>query len=444
MTTDANLTGSDKVQRLQRILHAKAKEDPKLRFHALYDKVWREDFLTEAYRQVRRNGGTAGVDGETFSDIEEYGVENWLGELARELKEGIYVPRAVRQVLIPKKQHGKWRALGIPCLRDRVVQSSAMLVLSPIFEADLQAEQYAYRAQRSANDAVKRVHSLLNTGHHEVVDADLSNYFGEIPHAELMKSIARRVSNGRMLELIKSWLVMPVQEDDGKGGKRRTNRAKKERKGTPQGCPISPLLSNIYMRRFILGWKQLGYALRFHAEIVNYADDICILGKVSAAEMLLAVNRIMNHLKLPVNVEKTRCLRCPEEPLEFLGYRIGVNYRHGGGGAYIDTRPSKSSVQSICRKISEQTVARFGSMEPERMVERLNRMLSGWSNYFRLGQVSPAYATIDAHTKKQLRQWLCRKGKVRSRKYVRFSDERLYEFYGLTRLPIKTKSLPWA
>ena len=209
----------------------------------MYDKVWREDFLTEAYRQVRRNGGTAGVDGETFSDIEEYGVESWLGELARELKEGIYVPRAVRQVLIPKKQHGKWRALGIPCLRDRVVQSSAMLVLSPIFEADLQPEQYAYRAQRSANDAVKRVHSLLNTGHHEVVDADLSNYFGEIPHAELMKSIARRVSDGRMLGLIKSWLVMPVQEDDGKGGKRRTNRAKKERKGTPQGCPISPLLS---------------------------------------------------------------------------------------------------------------------------------------------------------------------------------------------------------
>ena len=231
---------------------------------------------------------------------------------------------------IPKKQLGKWRALGIPCFRDRVVHSSAMLVLSPIFEADLQPEQYAYRAQRSANDAFKRVHSLLNTGHHEVVDADLSNYFGEIPHAELMKSIARRVSDGRMLGLIKSWLVMPVQEDDGKGGKRRTNRAKKERKGTPQGCPISPLLSNIYMRRFILGWKQLGYARRFHAEIVNYADDICILGKMPATEMLLAVNRIMNHLKLPVNVEKTRCLRCPEEPLEFLGYRIGTNYRQRG------------------------------------------------------------------------------------------------------------------
>ena len=196
---------------------------------------------------------------------------------------------------------------------------------------------YTYRARRSVNDAVNRVNSLLNTGHHEVVDAGLSNYFGEIPHAELMKNIAHRVSGGRMLGLVKSWLVMPVEEDDGKCGKRRTNRAKKERKGTPPGCPISPLLSNIYMRRFILGWKQLGYAWRFHAEIVNYADDIYILGKVSATEMLLAVNRIMVHLKLPVNAGKTRCLRCPEEPLEFLGYRIGTNYRHDEGGAYIGT-----------------------------------------------------------------------------------------------------------
>ena len=159
MTTDINLTGSDKVQRLQRILHAKAKEEPELRFHALYDKLYRADFLTEAFRQVRRNGGAPGVDGETISDIEAYGVERWLGELARELKDKTYTPRAVREVLIPKKQKGKFRPLGIPCLRDRVAQTSAMLVLSPIFEADLGEEQYAYRAGRGANDAVNRVSS---------------------------------------------------------------------------------------------------------------------------------------------------------------------------------------------------------------------------------------------------------------------------------------------
>ena len=160
-----------------------------------------------------------------------------------------------------------------------------------------------------------------------MVDCDLSNYFGEIPHAQLLKSLARRISDGRMLRLIKAWLEMPVEEDDGKGGKRRTNRARRERKGTPQGSPISPLASNLYMRRFILGWTALGHARRFRAEIVNYADDLCVLGKAPAAEMLTAVERLVAGLKLTVNERKTRCLRCPEEPLEFLGYRIGRNYR---------------------------------------------------------------------------------------------------------------------
>ena len=228
-----------------------------------------------------------------------------------------------------------------------------MLVMMPIFEADLEPEQYGYRPGRSAKDAVRRVHRLLHRGRNEVVDADLSNYFGEIPHAELMKSIARRVSDGRMLGLIKAWLEMPVVEEDGKGGTRRTNRARKERKGTPQGAPISPLLSNIYMRRFILSWKQLGYARRFGAEIVNYADDFCVLGKAPAAVMLAAVNRLMERLKLPVNARKTQCLRCPENPIEFLGYRIGWNNRPTDGSRYIGTRPNKASVQSICRRISE-------------------------------------------------------------------------------------------
>ena len=171
---------------------------------------------------------------------------------------------------------------------------------------------------------------------------------------------------------------MPVVEEDGDGGTCRTNRARKERKGTPQGAPISPLLSNIYMRRFILGWKALGYARRFGAEIVNYADDFCVLGKAPAAETLAVVNRLMDRLKLPVNAQKTRCLRCPEEPLEFLGYRIGWNYRPTDGGRYIGTRPSKASVQSICRRISAQTGRRCVGRPAEEVVGRLNRMISGW------------------------------------------------------------------
>ena len=243
MGTGESLPDPEKVRRLQTALHAKAKEAPGFRFYSLSDKVWRADVMAVAWQEIRRNGGAAGVDGQTVADIDAYGVDRWLGELARDLKARTYRPNAVRQVLIPKKQRGKFRPLGIPCIRDRVAQTAAMLVLSPIFEVDLEPEQYAYRPGRSANDAVRRVHRLLNTGHREVVDADLSDYYGQIPHAELLKSVARRVSDGRMLGWVKAWLEMAVEEDDGKGGKRRTNRARKERKGTPQGAPISPVLS---------------------------------------------------------------------------------------------------------------------------------------------------------------------------------------------------------
>ena len=444
MTTGESLRGSASVRKLQTVLHAKAKEEPDWRFHALADKVWREDFLLAAWGMVRRNGGAAGVDGVTVADIGAYGAERWIGELSRDLRDDTYKPSPVRQVLIPKKQPGKFRPLGIPCLRDRVAQTSAMLVLMPIFEADLEPEQYGYRPGRSAKDAVKRVHRLLYSGRNEVIDADLSNYFGEIPHAELMKSIARRVSDGRMLRLIKAWLEMPVVEEDGDGGTRRTNRARRERKGTPQGAPISPLLSNIYMRRFILGWKALGYARRFGAEIVNYADDFCVLGKAPAAEMLAVVNRLMERLKLPVNAQKTRCLRCPEESFEFLGYRIGWNYRPTDGSQYIGTRPSKASVQSICRKISVQTGRRYVGWTAEEVVERLSRMMSGWANYFTLGQVSPAYKAVDRHATQRLRQWFWRKHKVRSGRYVRFPDEWLWNDRGLARLGLKTRYLPRA
>ncbi len=273
------------------------------------------------------------------------------------------------------------------------------------------------------------------------MDCDLSNYFGEIPHAQLMKSVARRVSDGRMLSLIKACLEMPVVAKDGGGG--TSCRARKERKGTPQGAPISPLLSNVYMRRFIVGWKRLGYAQRFGAHIVCYADDLSIFGRSSARQMLTAVERMMNQLQSPINRDKTRCLRCPQESMKFLGYRIGWNYRNDGS-AYIGTRPSKASVQSLCRKVSESTSCKYGLMDSQEMVRRLNWMLSGWSNYFYLGQVSPAYSAIDNHTTKRLRQWFCRKHQVKAGKYVRFSNKRLWNDHGLVCLSPKTKNLPWA
>ena len=247
-----SLTTLTSVQKLQMALHAKAKKSPDFRFYALYDKVYRKDVLVYAYQRCKANRGAAGVDNQTFEDIEQYGVERWLDELAQELKSRTYQPQPVRRVYIPKPD-GKQRPLGIPTIRDRVVETAAMSVLESIFEADLQPEQYAYRADRSALDAVRHVHKLINTGHRKIVDADLSSYFDSVPHAELMRSVARRVVDGAMLHLIKMWLEAPVEETDERGNQRRSVRNRDEGRGTPQGAPISPLLSNLYMRRFVLG-----------------------------------------------------------------------------------------------------------------------------------------------------------------------------------------------
>ena len=230
------------VQKLQTALHAKAKESPNFRFHALYDKVYRRDVLAYAYECCEANSGAAGVDNQTFEDIDRYGKERWLDELTQELKSRTYQPQPVRRVYIPKPD-GKQRPLGIPTIRDRVVQTAALLVLEPIFEADLPPEQYAYRTGRSALDAVQHVHKLINTGHGQIVDADLSSYFDSVPHAELMKSVARRVVDGAMLHLIKMWLEAPVEGTDGHGRVHRTTRDRDEGRDTPQGAPVSPLLS---------------------------------------------------------------------------------------------------------------------------------------------------------------------------------------------------------
>ena len=232
-----SLVPPTKVQKLQETLHVKAKGSPGYRFYMLYDKVYRRDVLEYAYRCCSANGGAPGVDGQTFADIEKYGRGRWLDELTEELRKKTYRPQAVRRVHIPKPgQPGRTRPLGIPTVTDRVVQTAALLVLEPIFEADLQPEQYAYRPNRSALDAIRAIHALVNTGHTEVVDADLSGYFDSIPHSELMKSVARRVSDRHMLHLIKMWLIAPVEETDERGRKQRTTRNKDMKRGSPQGC----------------------------------------------------------------------------------------------------------------------------------------------------------------------------------------------------------------
>jgi len=425
-------------------LHAKAKGAPGYRFYLLYDKVYRKDILEHAYECCKANRGAAGVDGVDFADIEASGLGAWLDGLAKELREKTYRPQAVRRVWIPKP-NGKKRPLGIPTIRDRVVQTAAVLVMGPVFEADLPPEQFAYRPERGALDAVQAVHRLLVTGHTEVVDADLSGYFDSIPHAELMKTVARRISDRHLVHLVKMWLQAPVEETDERGHVQRTTRNKDTGRGTPQGAPLSPLLSNLYMRRFVLGWKVSGTEQRLDAHIVNYADDFVLCcrpgrGREADAQM----RRLMGRLKLTVNEAKTRLCRLPDETFDFLGYTVGRVYSPQTGRAYMGARPSKGRIQRICRTIRERTARRRLLDRTEDVVSDLNRLLRGWANYFRLGSVSKAYRAVDACVTTRLRRWLCAKHRTPGRGTARYPYEALYGTLGLLRLSELPRNRPWA
>lgn len=424
-------TPLDSVRTLQSTLQAKAKSEAAYRFYSLWDKVYREDVLYEAYRRCRANRGAPGVDGQSFASIEDHGLATWLQRLGQELRTKQYRCAPLLRVWIPKANGGQ-RPLGIPTIRDRVAQMAVLLILGPIFNEDMFPWQYGFREGVDAKMALRRIHfGIADRGAREVVDADLSDYFNTIPHGHLLRCVARRVTDGTVLAVIRQWLDAPVVERVDGGGEIRTTVARDTNRGTPQGGVISPLLANLYFRRFMLAWYHGGHARRLHAEVVNYADDFVILCREGMGdEAMLVMRRLMSKLGLTVNEKKTRLVKLPEERFDFLGYTVGQFYGYQGR-AYWGTAPSMKSNKRLRERIHDETSNRWYATTPEKRVEELNPILRGWANYFSQGPVKTIYRSIDDYTARRLRIWLRRRSGKRGTGYRQYSDQYLYEKLGL-------------
>jgi RNA-directed DNA polymerase len=418
-----SLETPEKIRNLQRKLYCKAKAEPAFRFYLLYDKICREDILRHAYALARANAGAPGVDGVTFEQIEASGLEAWLAGLREELVSKTYRPDPVRRVMIPKPGGGE-RPLGIPSIRCRVIQTAAKLVLEPIFEADFEDSAYGYRPRRSAVDAVKETHRLICRGYTDVVDADLSKYFDSIPHSDLLKSVARRIVDRHALWLIKLWLQAPVEERDG-DGKRRTSGGRSSKRGTPQGGVVSPLLSLIYMNRFLKHWRLSGRGEAFRAHIISYADDFVILSRGYADEALAWTKAVMTKLGLTLNEAKTSVKDARRDSFDFLGYTLGPRHFRNGGRWYLGAAPSKKSVQRIKTKVSDLLIPGNKGAWPE-VCARLNRLLGGWAAYFSYGSLASAYQAVEWHVYDRVCAFLRRRHKTPGRGTKQFPREQVF------------------
>lgn len=431
------LVTPEAIRTLQRKLYTKAKQEPAYRFYALYDKVWRADILRHAYRLVRANKGSPGIDGIDFEDIEQkIGIDTFLSELAQDLKGKTYRAQPVRRVMIPKAD-GSMRPLGIPTIRDRVAQMAMKTVVEPIFEADFCATSYGFRPRKSAHDAINDISKSLHQGYTQVIDADLSKYFDSIPHAKLLAAIAERIADGAILHLIKLWLKVPVIGEDKDGARRNVGGGKANSKGTPQGGVASPLLANCYLHLLDRIWERHRLDRKLGARIVRYADDFVVLCKGKTDAPLAVIRRVLDRLELTLNESKTHIVDARQTSFAFLGFEIRVSKSWKSGKRYTQVCPSPKALAKIKARIKQLTARERTPIPLDDIVGSMNTTLRGWTSYFHYGNSSNAMEKVRTHAEERLRTHLMKRHKVKDRGIGlgRFPSQQLYTRYGLYKVP---------
>jgi len=438
----SEIPNAERVATLQGKLYQKAKQEKEYRFYVLYDKMFIPYMLKEAWKQVSSNAGSAGIDGMSIKDVQEYGAEKYLSELGEELRKQTYKPQAVKRVMIDKADGGE-RPLGIPTVKDRIAQTVCKMILEPIYEADFEGSSYGFRPKRSSKHAMASIKTHLQSGRTEVLDADLSKFFDTIPHDRLMKTVKRRITDPRMLKLIKSWLKTPVFEDGQfKGGKKNCT-------GTPQGGVISPLLANIYLHlldRIVNDARSLFY--KHGIKIVRYADDFVLMGKTIPEAATEKLQSLLSRMGLVLNEKKTKMVKATNTSFDFLGFTIRYSKDlHGRDKKYWDIFPSKKSEQKVREKIRAY-LANHGHSSAKDLTAGLNAILRGWINYYSISGVSyprNSYRKVRYYLWGKLNRYYNRKSQRKSRLYRHKAFEVLISQYGLIdpttyslkRLPVK-------